>query len=360
MPHIMIILDGMEDDALPPPYEKGKRGGFLRLERESLTGLVNTTPDGRDTDSLCCILKLLGAKEEEIPSGRAAVEALAAGIPVLKDDLVLRCGLVRLEHGKVISSTADGLSEEEMERAVIKARPLLPQGASIYHLSAYRSLLLMPGYARRDFLTFAPHQHIGERFADLLPQDKAISGFILKTAQLLEPYALLPWGQAASKPVFRFQERFQKSAAMVCACEIARGIALSIGMELICPTGATGETDTNLKGKLEAVQDAAQRFDFVCLHINGCDEASHRGAPDEKAAFLTRIDTQLLAPLEDWLQPGNKLLVCADHLTSSVSRRHEREPVRWRLWEAGRCRRVERNKLTDAAELLPLLFQEGD
>ena len=56
-------------------------------------------------------------------------------------------------------------------------------------------------------------------------------------------------------------------------------------MDLIPVRGATGDTDTDLTAKVAATLQAAQKYPFVLLHINGADEAAHRKHAKEKSNF---------------------------------------------------------------------------
>ena len=65
----------------------------------------------------------------------------------------------------------------------------------------------------------------------------------------------------------------------------------------------------------------------MVTHFNGADEASHRHDYEGKAAFIEKIDREFVGPLLTvWTEPL-KILVCGDHVTSSVTGRHTNGPV---------------------------------
>ncbi len=68
-------------------------------------------------------------------------------------------------------------------------------------------------------------------------------------------------------------------------------------------TGATGNTDTNFRGKGAAGVAALADHDLVCVHIEAPDEAGHRGEWQEKVRSLEEIDRAIVAPLLDALAP---------------------------------------------------------
>ena len=81
MPLLLIVLDGVCNNE----YEH-----IESLKHAIRRGSRNNTPLGMETDSLNCILTMLGVSKEHIPSGRAYLEALAAGLYVGPHDVVLR------------------------------------------------------------------------------------------------------------------------------------------------------------------------------------------------------------------------------------------------------------------------------
>ncbi len=89
---IMIVLDGLQDTAYPElggktPYDRGKAAGLKEIEAACVTGRLSATPAGFEPDTLTCVLTVLGVGVPDIPAGRTAIEALAVGLPVGRDDL---------------------------------------------------------------------------------------------------------------------------------------------------------------------------------------------------------------------------------------------------------------------------------
>ncbi|MEG1997650.1 MAG: hypothetical protein RR051_04330, partial [Clostridiales bacterium] len=148
----------------------------------------------------------------------------------------------------------------------------------------------------------------------LLPQgDESLLG--LAKREIRGDRALIPWGQSRRSVL----PPFPHSAAVVCSAAIMRGIALLLGMQLIVPPEASGETDTCLDAKLQATVAAAERYPVVVLHLNGADEAGHRGDAREKGDFITAVDEQVLLPL---LQTKHHIYVISDHGTDPVTGKH--------------------------------------
>lgn len=140
-------------------------------------------------------------------------------------------------------------------------------------------------------------------------------------------YLLWPWGPSV-RPVWpAFTQLHGISGAMVAGIETVTGIGKALRMPVAPVGGGTGDVDTDLSGKLEAGLKLIETFDFVCIHVNGADEAAHRRNGREKADFLTRVDRELLAPLLNRVKPDCRLMVCGDHATRSTDGKHARDPV---------------------------------
>jgi 2,3-bisphosphoglycerate-independent phosphoglycerate mutase len=121
-----------------------------------------------------------------------------------------------------------------------------------------------------------------------------------------------------------FSERFGLSGSVIAAATLINGIGTAVGLRNVTVPGATGSTDTNLGGKVQAVIRELKARDFVLLNIKGADEAGHDGNARQKKDFIEKIDTALepLIGLEECL-----FVMCADHSTPCSIRDHSADPV---------------------------------
>jgi 2,3-bisphosphoglycerate-independent phosphoglycerate mutase len=342
----MLVLDGMQDTGYgslggESPYDYGKGEAFRRLEGEALTGTLATTPGGFEPDTQTCVLTLLGVPAAHIPDGRSYIEALALGIPVGGEDLILRCNFVRVSpEGRLEVPCCS--APEDIARA-LRAEVASQEGVSVYPVGSYKSLQLIQG--GRGWLeglkTAMPHQHQGEAFEALLPGGNALAdrlaGFSRRMLEQYRPYTVLNWAQAVKGELPAFAGLHGGiSGGMVSATDAPIGAAVAMGMR--CPRipTATGDTDTDLGAKLEAAFSLLQTVDFTMLHIGGPDEATHRQNPREKADFFTKLDTAVIAPLMERAPEGTRVMLTCDHEALCSTAGHTGEPVRFWLWEKGR------------------------
>lgn len=319
MAKIWLCIDGLEDGAPAAPLPL--------LDRAcTITGTLRTAPAGEIPDSLRCILRMLGAREQELPHGRAALEALALGLSPRPDELFFRGTLCALDAaGRIQPAPAHS----------VPPTPDMPADWSFFPLAEYRSLLRISRFAQLPecLHTCAPHQHFGEPVSNLLPQGgdlaNRLSAWIRHFMQANPGWVILPWSGATYRPLFRFAERWQQSAVMICHAEIVKGLADALGIARRSAQCTTGDTDTDLVSKLQAVLQEKQQASLVLCHINGCDEAGHRKNRAEKKAFCARIADEFLSPLLKQMDKADELLVCSDHWTVSETGSHAEGLVRF-------------------------------
>ncbi len=296
MSKILCIIDGMTDSSFCA-------SDYPNLSSMRLLHYVDTTK-GQEPESLGCILRLLGVKK--IPEHlRGFVEALGNDIPVGANDLVLR-------------GSWFGLDEQGRCTVPVAAPDNLPpiENCHYYALEQYKSILVIPAMASfvTDMVTYPPYGCSGLPAEQMRPKGCKRVGEIFDSLKS-DQRCLIPWGQAVSSDLRPFPQK----AAVVCGCSIVKGIARLLGMEVISVSGATGDTDTDLMEKGKAALLAAKTNPFVLLHINGADEAAHRKDPQEKKAFLQKVDDIILTML---LSAYHEVYVVADHGTDPLTGKH--------------------------------------
>ncbi|MCB6367001.1 hypothetical protein LI291_12540 [Intestinibacillus massiliensis] len=356
MTDYLLCIDGMEGESEPLSFPP---------QHLKMTGTVRTVPAGAVPDSLGCILRLLGAQEAELPSGRAAWEAMACGIPVTEHDAFFRCTLCGCDTDGRLYPVPPEAAERVTGILAQKQSRTLPEGWCLHQMSGYRSLLRIENAAKRlgGVHTEPPHQHYGADYRTCLPEGgllgRRLRQFIADCAAQIPGYVLLPWGQSAYRPLFTFAGRTGVRAGMVCSAEIVRGLSLALGIACPIIPGTTADVDTDLQAKYWTAKQLARRYPLVILHINGCDEAGHRRDAVQKAAFLNRIRRELLIPILDTLRPGERLLLCSDHQTQSATGKHGTAPVHFWIYENGFQGKASVLPLISAQEPLRLLLDRG-
>ena len=297
---VLCILDGFTDPEFDPA-DYPALSGLRRL------GDVDTAL-GEKPESLNCILHLLGIRNVP-PLLRGYAEALGEGIPVGENDLILRGSwFSRDETGRCVAPMA--------------APAEIPAGLPCRYVSlgGYKSLLIFPdlGASAKELTTYPPYALAGKLAEDLCPRGCPELETVFQ-ALCLPQCCCIPWGQ--SRPIAL--PPFPEKGCVISGTSVVRGIGKLLGMDVWTVPGATGDTDTDLNAKRFAALDAAGKYPFVLLHINGADEASHRKDAREKHAFLAKADAEIIRPLAAKLP---YFVVTGDHAADPRTGNHAGTP----------------------------------
>jgi len=345
MSNIMIVLDGLWDVTYPElggktPYDWGKGENFKKIESSCIKGTLITTPAGFEPDTQACILTMLGVDASDIPAGRSYIEALAAGVAVEADDIVMRLNFVTV--------TPDGTLEDPTCSAPLDIAKTLREavagiaGHSVTPVGSYKSLQVIKGAGKfaQNLKTYPPHNYAGKPFKSLLPSGNELARSLSETSLALlkkhAPYTVLNWAQAVPCKLPSFASLHGgMTGAVVSATHAVMGGAIAMGMQ--CPSlpTATGDTDTDLSAKVKATLELAKACDFVMLHVGGTDEATHRKNPREKAEFIKKLDTELIAPVLNGCDLKTRVMLTCDHVALCSTGGHTAQPVEFMLYEKG-------------------------
>ena len=364
MKYVMVILDGVQDIAYDQlggktPLEAGKGRNYRRLEAESTKVKLATTPPGWEPDTLNCMLTLFGLTPDKLPTGRTGIEALAEGVPVGGDDLVMRCNFVKIGEDGTLTVPCCTPDDEEIAQKLM-AEVIERHGSPLKRIGGYKCIQTFPGGKKQieGLRTFPPHNYQNKPLREILPVGNRLAEALAQTTtDLLEkyrPYTVFNWGHSICEELPTFSELNGLKAALVNKTLVLEGVAKV--MEMTCPDipGITGETDTNLKGKAQTALALLEDHDLVVVHVGGTDEATHRQDPAEKAAFIERVDAELLEILLCGLPDGCRVMVTCDHEAYCATAGHTDLPVDALLWEKGRVHGGDLG-LADGTRAIPLL-----
>lgn len=332
MKQILVILDGLSEErvkelnnmtplqyAVTPTIDEFILKGIY--EKKSFFG------SHKKPDSLNCILSILGVREEFIPKNRAYIEALAANINIHNDEIALRCNLVKINNDKLESFNGGNLSSKEMNNAA--ERVSLCEKVKFHHISDYRNIIVVKKSDEMlSINNYPPHEHIGENMSILLKDINKVDilkHFIENSRFFVgdDEYIFYPWGVSEKVRLPSFYELHNKTCSCICNAEIVKGIAKLMDIKVAKLKNSTGDVDTDLNEKAEAVLKEIVNNDTVIAHINGTDEVSHRKDILGKIKFIERIDREFLRKIYDNVLKDTAITVLSDHQTSSITGTHE-------------------------------------
>ncbi len=386
MKHIIILGDGMAD--LPVERLGGKtllqyahKPMMDQLAREGRCGRLITVPEGFPPGSEVANTAILGYDLNKVYEGRGPLEAASIGYEMADDDFAIRCNIITLTDGKIITHNGGNLETDDA-RVLIDylnehlAKPINKREGCerVKFITGiqYRHLLVIKG-GNKHIVCAPPHDHPNEAWRPLLvkpgttvvsdsiadtsrlsPQQTAdlINELILKSQELLtaHPYnkakaakgerqanSIWPWsgGYRPSMETLMQQYPQVKSGAVISAVDLIQGIGKYAGLRIIKVPGATGLANTNYEGKAQAAIEALEKDDFVFVHVEASDEAGHDGDLELKLKTIEYLDQRLIAPIYNkvntWDEPVC-IAVLPDHLTPVEMRIHVGQPVPFLIW----------------------------
>lgn len=306
MKEVLIILDGFMEEALQIPSSKW----------------CDFSVPGKDLDSLNCIFKMLGYPSNQFEIGdRAYYEALAQGITLREDEVILRCNVVKVMDGTLVDFTGGKLPDNIGE---ILQEIYVEEGC-IHAGDTYKNLLVLKDF-QLDEVLYPPHFHIGEAIEKLLPKQLKLHQLMIRSQEVFNHYGLngcmlWPWGLSTSVTLPSFYERYQKVGGIVSGIDLVCGMGLALGMKSLKPDGCTGYENTDLLQKLQASLELIKEVDVLILHVNGLDELAHQKDLEGKLSFLNQVKKELITPLLNQLSNTTVYITC-DHRTDSTTGCH--------------------------------------
>ena len=356
MKYVILLGDGMSDQAIAgldgkTPLQAAKTPNMDFMARRGTLGLAQTVPAGYPPGSDVANLSMFGYDPVLCYTGRSPLEAASMGVELGPDDVAFRINLVHLEArgGRLTMddysaghiSTADGRELiEELQRQLGSDEFSFHAGVS------YRHLMVWHGGGTQIKAT-PPHDITGQDIITSLPKGEGADLLInlMNSSQMIfhnhpqfkrrcergetPANSIWPWGQGKAPAMDDFYSRFGLTGAVISAVDLIKGIGVYAGLDIIDVPGATGYLDTNFRGKAAAALEALKERDFVFVHVEAPDEASHAGKLDDKIQAIECFDEQVVGPvLEGIKQFGDYRILCApDHPTPVALGTHTSDPV---------------------------------
>ena len=388
MKHIIILGDGMADHKVERLGGKTllqyARPEYMnRLAREGRCGRLITVPEGFPPGSEVANTAILGYDLNKVYEGRGPLEAASIGYEMADDDFAIRCNIITLADGKIITHNGGNLETEDA-RVLIDylnenlAKPINEREGCerVKFITGiqYRHLLVIKG-GNKHIVCAPPHDHPNEEWRPLLvkaesvvsgspadtsrlsPQQTAdlINELILKSQELLaqHPYninkgkrgerpanSIWPWSGGYRPSMQTLMEQYPqiKSGTVISAVDLIQGIGRYAGLRIVKVPGATGLANTNYEGKAQAAIDALKHDDFVFVHVEATDEAGHDGDLELKLRAIDYLDQRLIKPIIETIKQMDEpvcVAILPDHPTPVELRIHVNEPVPFIIWHRG-------------------------
>ena len=389
MKHIIILGDGMADHKVEhlggrTLLQAADKPMMDLLARKGRTGRLITVPEGFPPGSEVANTAILGYDLNKVYEGRGPLEAASIGYEMQPDDFAIRCNIITIEDGRIVTHNGGNLSTEDA-RVLIDflneqlAKPINEKAGCerVKFICGiqYRHLLVIKG-GSKHIVCFPPHDHPGEEWKrlsvqweprceaggergrdGLTPQQTAdlLNELIIKSQELLSnhPYniakaakgerqanSIWPWSGGYRPSMQTLMELYPqiKSGTVISAVDLIQGIGRYAGLKIVKVPGATGLADTNYEGKAQAAIDALMTDDFVFVHVEATDEAGHDGDLELKLRAINFLDQRLIKPIVEATEKMDEevcIAVLPDHPTPVELRIHVNEPVPFLIYYNG-------------------------
>ena len=390
MKTIIILGDGMADNPVASlgnktPLQYAKTPYMDLLARQGRTGRLVTVPEGYMPGSEVANTAILGYDLDKVYEGRGPLEAASIGYDMDPMDMAIRCNIIYVNDGKIITHNGGDLSTEDAGPLIELLNEKLAKPVNermgrecvkFIRGIQYRHLLII-NKGSKHIVCNPPHDHPNEEWRPLLvspekgysqagdaaeqgrmtPQETAdlLNELILQSKSILEAAPInvkrqqegkrlaniiWPWsgGYRPSMKTLMQQYDSIKSGAVVSAVDLIQGIGKYAGLDIVKVDGATGLWDTNYEGKTAAALNNLREKDFVFLHVEASDEAGHDGDVNLKVKTIENLDARMIGPIYEEVKAWDEpvcIAVLPDHYTPVELRVHVGEPVPFIIYYPG-------------------------
>jgi 2,3-bisphosphoglycerate-independent phosphoglycerate mutase len=340
---LLVVLDGLgglpQQPGGPTELAAAHTPNLDALAKQSALGLLTPVYPGLTPGSGPGHLSLFGYDPFRYLVGRGALSAIGIGADFRDGDVGVRGNFATLDStGLVRDRRAGRPSDAENLRVVAKLKAAISaiEGVSItfYPESEHRFVVILRG------------EGLGDRVSDTDPQKTGVAPLhshphnasdpsSTRTARILNTLSAriqeiledepkingVLFRGISEKPQFpSLSQVYKVRAACVASYPMYKGVASLVGMDVLPVEGL----EDALEGKVRALQENWDKYDFFYLHFKKTDSTGEDGNFEEKAhkvEVFDRLLPELLA-----LKP-DVLAITGDHSTPSIVKAHSWHPV---------------------------------
>ena len=365
MKYVVVLGDGMADYPIESidnktPLQVAKTPMLDELSKVSEVGLVHTIPEGMAPGSDTANLSVIGYDPKQYYTGRSPLEALSIGVDMKATDIAFRCNIVTLseeeeayEDKTIIDHSSSEISTEDAAVLLEAVRAELESEEYKFYVgTSYRHLTIWDKGEVIDLTP--PHDVLGQKIAQYLPQDEVLRNMMKKSYDILNHHPINEerakrglnkansiwfWGAGTRPALSPFEEKFGKKGVMISAVDLLKGIAVGAKMDNVSVEGANGGLHTNYEGKAMAAVKALTEdgYDFAYVHVEAPDEMGHQGSLERKIQSIENLDQKVIQIIKDNLDKSGqdyRMLVLPDHPTPIAIRTHCSDPVPYLLYDS--------------------------
>lgn len=235
------------------PLETACTPAMDYLAKNGRCGTLQTVPAGHYPGSEAAILSILGYKPADLPKGRGPLEAAGMDLHLTNRQHAMRYIL----HDTSLSIKS--IAERSTEYAFYPISPKTGLCISQIDIQA-------PAIEGMEFWS----DDVPKKYASFVDMHKKDNSSVTR-------------------------------AVVIGAVPLLKGIAKETGCAWLSPAGATGDCSTDYVSIGTAAVEAIKTFDYVIVHIEACDFASHRKDYLSKIKAIENIDSHIVSPMVNYL-----------------------------------------------------------
>ncbi len=356
MKYIVLVPDGMADYPIKElgdrtPLEAARTPNLDFIAKVGRLGRVKTIPDNITPASDVANINIFGYNPKEYYTGRGPLEAANLGVGLEDEDVAFRCNLITASGDALTDYSAGHISSKEGS-ALIKFidKNLGTNKFRFYPGVSYRNLMVAKRgaeYHLEDLECKPPHDIPGQSMNKNFPKGQGsdiLIDLMKRSREIMENHEInlvrldlkenpanmiWLWGQGKKPSMPSFREKYGLTGSVISAVDLIKGLGKILGLEVINVPGATGYYDTDYEGKAKAALKALETKDFVYVHVEAPDEASHNGDLREKITAIERFDQLVLGTILNALKNRNdfRILALPDHATPISLKTHSSDIV---------------------------------
>lgn len=372
-PTLLLIVDGLPDRPVRAlggrtPLQAANLPTMRRLAREGRVGLADPIAPGVVPDTAAGTLALFGQSPQALKRG--PVEALGAGLELAPDDIALRGNFATAnDAGTIVDRRAGRIRHEAAELAAALDRLELPGGLGhdveirVKSGTEHRFAVVLRGPELSPAIRgsdpgdgAAPCPALAPRPLD--PGDeravftaRVLGAFEQEARRVLADHPINARRIAAGLPpanailtrgagrIHRLITLEEAGMPLRLCCisgdHTVLGLARWLGATLVSEPEMTANLDTDLSLKFARALAALPRNDLIVLHVKGADIASHDRRPEQKVAFLEKLDAHIAWLLQERHGEPLRIAIASDHATLSESGQHAADPLPVLVWGPG-------------------------
>lgn len=183
MKHIIILGDGMADHPIASlngktPLQYADKPMMDQLAKNGRTGRLITVPEGFPPGSEVANTAIMGYDLNKVYEGRGPLEAASIGYDMAPDDFAIRCNIITLEDGRIVTHNGGNLQTDDARVLIDYLNEHLANDPEIVERYGagrvrficgiqYRHLLIIKG-GNKHIICNPPHDHPGEEWKPLL------------------------------------------------------------------------------------------------------------------------------------------------------------------------------------------------